>query len=171
MLRLTPAHHNARTHSWKILFGLCCLCLSMLVSAQEADDESSWVEETLNPSTEWLEQLVAPASRWLERQIQEPDQSPPVIREAPREADLPEGVIAPAEAARLLTSLYPGDVLSIRLMDTTTLCYSIKLLHDSGTISTFYLHAETGILLDEAPLFNHPQDSKQPQDNSHGVSE
>lgn len=136
----------------QVVFWLCCVCLSVPLHASD-EDGNTWVEETINPSTEWLEELMTPASRWMERRIQGAEQAPPVIRDAPQNSQLPDGVIAPTEAARLLTLLYPGEVLSVRLLDTQPSSYSIKLLLSSGTISTFYLNAADGSLLDERPAF------------------
>ena len=139
--------------------GVFALVLLTSVLCQ-AEDNNSWVEEKINPSTEWLEETVNPVTRWMERRIHTPVQPQPVLDDVPVPGQIPAELIAPQEAARLLLLLFPGDVLQIRLLATQPNAYSIKLLSDSGTISTFYMDARDGTLLEQLPpLEAMPEDS------------
>jgi len=126
-------------------------CLLISPGSLADSDDGDWVEEKINPSTEWLEEVVSPVTRWMERRIQQPAADVPVIHEAPGAERLPDHVIPPQEAARLLNLLFPGEVLAIHLMDTSPNAYTLKLLSPGGSISTFYMDATDGTLLSQLP--------------------
>lgn len=132
---------------------LSCIGGCQSVVADE-DQAPGWVEEKINPSTEWLEGVVSPVTRWMERNIH--DQEAPageVVSGARQSQHIPAGLIDPEEAGRLLQLLYPGDILRIELLATVPQSYAVKLLSASGSISTFYLNASDGTLLDQLPPF------------------
>lgn len=131
-----------------------------------ADEEKgSWVEEKINPSTEWVEEAVSPLTRWMERRIQSPKAAEPALDRIQQPSQLPPGLISPQEAARLLLLLFPGEILRIQLMDTEPNAYSIKLLSSAGSISSFYLDARDGTLLDRLPPLTKRTSSPAPEAN------
>lgn len=132
----------------------------------DSHTDDQWIEEPVI-QTEWLEQVVAPVSRWMEQRIQGEQNHTPVVHEAPKAATLPTHVISPTEAARLLTLLFPGEVLRIQLLDTQPVAYSIKLLSEQGAISGFYIDAADGTLLENRP----PLASDQPQTDNKETSD
>lgn len=125
--------------------------LAACLPAHAEGEKGSWVEEKMNPSTEWVEEAVSPLTRWMERRIQSPKAAEPTLDRVQQPNQLPPGLISPQEAARLLLLLFPGEVLRIQLMDTEPNAYSIKLLSSAGSISSFYLDARDGTLLDQLP--------------------
>jgi len=133
---------------------LCGVALLLPVTAladEASDSKSGWIEEELNPRTEWLEQAVIPVTRWMERNIQGKQQGVGSIADLPEQQNVPDELIPPLEAARLLLLLFPGEVLRVQLLDTTPPAYTIKLLSESGSISSFYLDARDGTLLEQLP--------------------
>lgn len=133
-----------------VILSVCCQQVWAEKDREEA--ASGWVEEKINPSTEWLEGVVTPVTRWMERNIQDPEvHRGEVVSGATQPQNIPSGLIDAAEAGRLLLLLYPGDILRIELLATQPYAYAVKLLSASGSISTFYLNATDGTLLDQRP--------------------
>ncbi|WP_420588369.1 PepSY domain-containing protein [Bacterioplanoides sp.] len=159
-----------------LLMFICCCKRSLTIALMLAvaptavadnNTDGKWVEEPVI-KTEWLEQVVTPVSRWMEQRIQGSQHSAPVVHEAPEVATLPTHVISPTEAARLLTLLFPGEVLRIQLLDTQPTAYSIKLLSEQGSISSFYMDAADGTLLEDRPPLApaQPQTDKETSDEN-----
>ncbi|WP_286719576.1 hypothetical protein [Thalassolituus sp. UBA2009] len=141
---------------------LLCLLLQALAwpvlagQDDKPEEESDWVEETINPKTEWVEEVFTPFNRWVERKIQgkpaktEPPAVPPPDVFSHR-VNPPANAISPQEAGRLLRLLYPGEILRIHFEPGPPPYYLIKLLGSKGNIASYYMHAIDGTLLDTIP--------------------
>lgn len=117
----------------------------------------NWVDETISPSTEWIEITVNPLARWLERAIQgadshslkTPGQRVQYVLDL---TSLPEGLIPPEEAVRLLSMIHSGDALRLEYLQAGDKdIYVIQSLSSRGVIADFYMNARNGVLLSEMP--------------------
>lgn len=141
-------------HPFRFRWLISFFVLSLPVLAAAQDDDSGWVEEKLNPRTEWVERLMTPFNRWVEKSIQ--GESHDASSPAPADFSAgqpPANAISPQEAARLAVLLKPGEVLLVRYLPTPSPLYAVRLLSRQGNITTFYLNALDGTLMDV------PQDS------------
>ena len=117
---------------------------------EEGFQEEEWQEEELSSPSEWIENIASPVTRWIEQKVQAPAavQSTDNI---PTIENLPDDVISPQEAARLLLLLFPGKVLHIEYLPKPINVYQIKHLSEGGSVAQYYLLATDGTLLDELP--------------------
>ena len=156
-LKLTIFRSKSRStclYAWV----LCCLLMPWCGWAHAADEPADpdrpysqnegWVEKKINPSTEWVERFFSPITRWVEGTLQgQKKEKAPV--DVPFEGEImpSSDYISPVEAARLLLLLHPGKILNVRFEQSPLAHYQIKLLSDSGLVSTYNLRADNGILL------------------------
>lgn len=132
----------------RLILRVVLLCCSFELFAQASDDD--WQEEQISSPTQWLEQLASPATRWVERQIQSSSETPDINKIA-LPNNVPADLLPPAEAARLLLSLFPGEILSLQYRAEKPEVYLLKHLSDSGVVTLYFLDAHNGILLDQLP--------------------
>lgn len=132
---------------WPI--SIVLLLLPLLAGAAQKEGDGGWVEEELNPRTEWVERVMTPFNRWVEKSIQgqHQDASSPVPSDFTA-GQPPANAISPQEAARLAVLLNPGKVLLVRYLPTPSPIYAVRLLSRQGNITTFYLNALDGTLMD-----------------------
>ncbi|WP_157729706.1 hypothetical protein [Bacterioplanes sanyensis] len=131
---------------------LLLLSLQPVVAVASDDDSDNWVEERISPSTEWVERAFIPFTRWMEKAIQDPQPDLPeqsFVTDVP--SPLPQGVIPPTEAARLLGLLHKGKVLRVHWVEATPPAYLLRMLTKAGRIDVFYMNARDGTLLEQAP--------------------
>lgn len=117
---------------------------------EEGWSEEEWQEEELSSTSEWIENIASPVTRWIEQKVQ----APAAVQDTgniPTIENLPEDVISPQEAARLLLLLFPGKVLNIEYLPKPINVYQIKHLSEGGSVAQYYLLATDGTLLDELP--------------------
>ena len=117
---------------------------------EEGFQEGEWQEEELSSPSEWIENIASPVTRWIEQKVQ----APAAVQNTdniPTIENLPDDVISPQEAARLLLLLFPGKVLHIEYLPKPINVYQIKHLSEGGSVAQYYLLATDGTLLDELP--------------------
>ena len=118
--------------------------------SEEGFQEEEWQEEELSSTSEWIENIASPVARWIEQKVQ----APAAVHNCdniPTIENLPEDVISPQEAGRLLLLLFPGKVLHIEYLPKPINVYQIKHLSEGGSVAQYYLLATDGTLLDELP--------------------
>jgi len=122
---------------------------------EEGFQEEEWQEEELSSPSEWIENIASPVTRWIEQKVQ----APAAVQNTdniPTIENLPDDVISPQEAARLLLLLFPGKVLHIEYLPKPINVYQIKHLSEGGSVAQYYLLATDGTLLDELPTPTSP---------------
>lgn len=138
------------------------------------EDETTWVEEKITPSTRWIENLVSPWTQWMEKKIQRQTlhtvNRPPPTESASTQDESIEGetkledneatdaatdsaaadsqpaIISLNEALARVESLYDGNILGANFIDQVPPLYRIKVLLPNGEIRIVQMNAETGKL-------------------------
>lgn len=134
---------------------------------QLQEDETTWVEEKITPSTRWIESVVSPWTQWMERKIQRqtlhtvnrpnsqtspPSESEEIeietsTTETSAETTTPAmPMISLNEAISRVESLYDGNILGANFIDQVPPLYRIKVLLPNGEIRIVQINAETGKL-------------------------
>lgn len=138
----------------------------------QGDQEQGWVEQKINPSTEWVENLFYPVIRLMERTVQGQEESPAKSQDTSLSIEggpVPENALTAEQASHLLTTLHEGQVLKITFQSPNR--FQLKHLSHSGRVTTFYMHSQTGVLLEPPANSSIPEEANSDQKNDSSSAE